>query len=954
MSEQVLLYRSGEWEVDLLLRELRVRGSIVPVGGRSFEILQILVQAAPKHVTKDELMSRVWPGSMVNENTIEVHISAIRKALGKDRDLLRTASGRGYRLIGNWIVTSGAVRRPQPVGQSAGVASTSLPSFSSELFGRGAALEDLRGSLSANRLVTVTGPGGIGKTRLAIDAARGLLRDFHGQCAFVDLAPLVDPALVPSTVSTALGLPHGAEVSPAAIARAIDQQPFLIVLDNCEHVIDAVAQVADNIVQNCPHTTILSTSRELLRTEGEFVYRVPSLTVPPVEMQAPSLIASHSAVELFVARLRAQCSSLALSPVDLRTIGRVCRRLDGIPLAIEFAAAQAAILGLAHVADRLSDIFSVLVRGRRTALPRHQTLRATLDWSFGLLSVAERGCLCRLAIFAGGFTLKAAVAVVGGSDGSDEQVTDLIGNLVAKSLVTLEDFDGTPRWRLLETTRAYAREKLWESKGEQEAARRHALYFKDRFTSSKSDSGEPQVLHPLSFYRREIDNIRAALDWAFSPGGDPTIGVALTVAATPVWCQLSLLVECRSRLELALNSSEVDALDVRSRLELVAALGFVMTNSTGFLPDTIAVLESALDLAREVGDVDHQLRALWSIWTCRFNNAESRRSHEIANQFVKLASKVESDSDLLVGKRLTGVTLHYLGDQAGARCALQTMVDRYRPVYHERHRIRFQFDQLTLGRAVLARVLWLQGFADQALRLTRQNINNAVEVGHGVSTCYALAEGACPVALMARDLEAAEAYVRMLLDTAIQHNLPFWESWGRCLEAQLLVERGDAIQGVQALITAINAFRDGGWGTRLPELLGASGKALGLVGRALEGISTVDEALALSAKEGERWCTADLLRIKGELLLRSHPDHGLTEAELLFRQSLSLAKQQGALAFELRVAMSLARIGTLQNEPTALVPLSLVYRRFKEGFDTPDLREARAWLATEDRVKRAI
>ena len=954
MSEQVLLYRFGQWEVDFLLRELRFDGAVVPIGGRSFEILQILVQAASKLVTKDELMDRVWSGRVVNENTIEVHISAIRKALGKDRKLLRTASGRGYRLTGDWIVASDGAGDPHPVSEGPWIASSSLPSFRSELIGRTSALEDLCALLTAHRLVTLTGPGGIGKTRLAIDAARGLLQDFHGQCAFVDLAPLADPGLLPSTVSAALGLTRGAEISPSAVARAIGRQRFLIVLDNCEHVIDAAAQISDTIVRSCPRMTILSTSRELLRIEGEFIYRVPPLSVPPVEMRTSSSIASHGAVELFIARLRAQSSSLALSPGDLTTIGGICRRLDGIPLAIEFAAAQAATLGLAYVADRLNDIFSVLVRGSRTALPRHQTLRATLDWSFGLLSAAEQSCLRRLAVFVGGFTLKAAVAVVGGPDNLDQRVADVIGNLVAKSLVSLDDIEGAPRWRLLETTRAYAREKLRESGHEQETSQRHALYFKDRCAGGASASGDPQVLHPLSFYRREIDNIRAALDWAFLPGGDATIGVALTVAAIPVWCQLSLLVECRARVEHVLNSPEVGALNAHLRLELVAALGFAMTNSTGLLPETIAVLQSALALARQMGDVDHEMRALWSLWTCRFNNAENRGSLEIANQFVDIATNAGSDEDLLVGKRLMGVTLHYMGHQVGARSALQMMVEGYRPAYHERHRIRFQFDQLALGRAVLARVLWLQGLADQALWLTRKNVDHAVEVGHAISTCYALAEGACPVALMARDLEAAERYVRMLLDTATRHDLPFWESWGHCLEAELLVQRGDAILGAQALVEATKAFRDGGWGTRIPEFLGTTGKALGLAGRPSEGIFMVEEALTLCAKEGKRWCTAELLRVKGELILHNDPDRGPVEAEMLFRESLDLAHQQGALAFELRAAISLAGIGRLRSDSTALAPLSLIYGRFKEGFGTLDLREARELLATPHKLERAL
>jgi non-specific serine/threonine protein kinase len=445
MSEQGLIYRLGQWEVDFRLRELRARGVVVPIGGRAFEILQILVQSAPKLVTKDRLKNGVWPGAVVNENTIHVYISAVRKALGDDCKLLRTSSGRGYRLVGDWIFIPDDGGKAHAEIESPSVASSNLPSAGSQLIGRMFELEDLRALLSAHRLVTLTGPGGIGKTRLAIDAARGLVHDCCGQCAFVDLSPLADAGLVPSTVSAALDLPRDVELSPSAIARAIGRRPFLIVLDNCEHVIHAAAQIADAIVRNCPHTTVLSTSRELLRLEGEFVYRVRPLSVPPVDMQASWSLALHGAVELFIARVRAQWSDLTLSQADLATIGRICRRLDGIPLAIEFAAAQAATLGLTHIADRLNDVFSVLVRGSRTALPRHQTLRATLDWSFGLLSDVEQDYLSKLAVFAGGFTLDAAVAVVGGSDDSGQPVADVIGNLVTKSLLTLDGVEGTSR-----------------------------------------------------------------------------------------------------------------------------------------------------------------------------------------------------------------------------------------------------------------------------------------------------------------------------------------------------------------------------------------------------------------------------------------------------------------------------------------------------------------------------
>lgn len=951
MSDEGFIYRRGRWEVDSGLRELRADGDSIPIGRRTFEILETLVQSAPRLVTKNELMNRVWPGGVVSENTIQVHISSIRKALGKERDLVRTSSGRGYRLLGEWTVVSNG---PSEAHVSSGIrsaASNNLPNPGSDLIGRGSALEDLRDLLAAHRLITLTGPGGIGKTRLAIDAARDRLRHFHGQCCFVELAPLADQALISSTLATALSLPRGAETSPTAVADAIGSRPFLIVVDNCEHIIDAAAQLAETIIRACPRTTILATSRELLRIEGELVYLVPPLSVPPIEMQVSPSIASHGAVELFVARLVAQRARRTINKADLATIGRICRQLDGIPLAIELAAAQAANLSLAYVADRLTDIFSLLVRGNRT-LPRHQTLRATLDWSFGLLSAAEQSCLCRLAVFAGGFTLDAAAAVVGDAEITDQMITDLTVDLVAKSLVTLDEMDAVPRWRLLETTRAYAREKLIESGQDQNMARRHALYFRDVCNASPAEA--PDVLQPLSLYRCEIDNIRAALDWAFSPRGEAAIGIALTVAAIPGWCQLSLLMECRTRVEQALKSPEVGALNPRLRLELVEALGFAMTNSTALPLETIAVLDSALELARGLGDVDHQLRALWSVWTCRFNKGANRASHAIASEFVSLATEAGQDAELLVGKRLLGTTLHYMGNQAAARTFLQTTVEFYRPTYHERHRIRFQFDQLALGRAVLARVLWLQGFADQALRLTQQNIDYAVEVGHAISTCYALAEGACPVALLARDLDSADRYVRILIETATRHDLPFWAGWGRCLQAELLVQRGDAISGSEALIAAIRAFRESEWGTRLPELLGASAQALGRAGRPSEGTVTIDEALALQGAEGYRWCAAELIRIKGELLLQIDPDDGAPQAEQLFHESLNIARQQGALALELRAALSLARIGQLRGNATAMVPLSCVYSRFTEGFQTGDLQEAETWLAASRRRERAF
>ena len=303
MSEQVrsLVYQSGQWEVHLGRRELLVRGTAVPIGARAFEIVELLVQSANELVTKEDIMSRIWPGAMVGENTLQVHISAIRKALGPDRAMLKTASGRGYRLLGSWTPRhpgSASARVDAPLIREP--PANNFPMFAGRLIGRAAAVRHLQDLVSAYRVVTLTGPGGIGKTSLAIEAARGLIAAFDDGGWFVDLASLSNPDLVLSTVASTLGLKLSGEMTAESVARDVGARHLLLVLDNCEHVIDTAANLAERFVRMCPHTTILVTSREVLRIDGEAVYRVPPLDVPALGQRTPDHVLGHSAVELFM------------------------------------------------------------------------------------------------------------------------------------------------------------------------------------------------------------------------------------------------------------------------------------------------------------------------------------------------------------------------------------------------------------------------------------------------------------------------------------------------------------------------------------------------------------------------------------------------------------------------------------------------------------------------------
>jgi predicted ATPase/DNA-binding winged helix-turn-helix (wHTH) protein len=945
------LYESGEWEVDLARRELRARGIPVPIGGRAFEIIEVLVQSPGELVTKDDVMGRVWPGAIVEENTLQVHISAIRKALGSDRGLLRTVSGRGYRLLGNWVA------KPEDIatdavdsGQSQTLAETfpsNLPAPGSELIGRIAAVQYLRDALSAYRAVTLTGPGGIGKTRLALEVARGRPPGHGSAGCLVEMGSLADPNLVPSAVAGVLGLKLGGdEISAESVARAIGGNKLLLVLDNCEHIVDAVASFTETVVRMCPRTTVLVTSRELLRIEGEYVYRVPPLELPASDPEEAGNVPRQSAVQLFLARTQALHVDFSSDPENIPAIAAICRRLDGIPLAIEFAAARAATLGLREVASRLDDRFQLLTSGRRTALPRHQTLRATLDWSYELLAEREQCLLRHLAIFAAGFTLRAATAIVSHNATVALTAVEGIANLVAKSLVIPDGPVSTGRWRLLETIRAYAIEKLTESGEAELAARRHAEFFRDLFAPAATASRLRPSIENMDRQVQELDNVRAALDWSFSPAGDPAVGVVLAAAYTPVWIHFELMVECRERAERALEclGPGVD-LTAPLRMQLHIGLGLALIFTMGSVARARIALANALEIAESLDDIDAQLWNLWAMWGLSLNIGECREAQSSAERFSRVAPRTGDLADMLVADRLMGAALLYGGKLQEARFRFERVLEHYVAPRDRRHRILFHSDQRMLARAMLARVLWLQGFADQARGTALAGVDDAQASGYELSLCWVLYYAVYPISLTTGDPVAAERAVTMLVRLATRHNVAFWKAVARCLEAKLLIKRGEIANGSALLRAALETCGTNGWTICYPEFLGVLAESLATLGKLTEALVTIDQALATADHGGERWYVAELLRIKGELLIQQPGARSISAGEACFFEAREVARQHDALFLELRVALSLARLMASQNRPdNARQVLKPVYDRFTEGFDTPDLRAANALL----------
>src|SRR5712671_2952289 len=384
-------------------RELLAEGHALDLGGRAFDVLMVLIEASGAVVSKDTLMERIWPNRIVEENSLQAQISALRRAFGADRDLIRTIAGRGYQFTGEirTISTNSdplpAVTTRVPIAASARTP-TNLPELVSELIGRDAELDQILDLTTSDRLVTLTGTGGIGKTRLGFEAARRLLPRFADGVWAIELAPLSDPELIPVTVATALGLELASgTASPLSVANALRSKELMLILDNCEHVIDAAARMAEALLRSNPAARVLGTSREPLRVEGEWVYPVPPLAVPAEGSLDSEDRLRYGAVRLFVERARAAAPHFSSDARGAAAIAGICRRLDGIPLAIELAAARVDAFGIEGLAARLDDRFSLLTGGRRTALPRHQTLRATLDWSYELLTEPECVVLRRLA-----------------------------------------------------------------------------------------------------------------------------------------------------------------------------------------------------------------------------------------------------------------------------------------------------------------------------------------------------------------------------------------------------------------------------------------------------------------------------------------------------------------------------------------------------------------------------
>ena len=923
----------------------------VEIGARALDLLIVLVDRAGELVTKDELFARVWPGLIVEEGNLRTQMGLLRKALRDgqgDTRYLMTVPGRGYRFVAPLSTTE----TPKSTKQRAPVIQppSGLPPRLTRLIGRTDAVSDITGRLDRHRFVTVVGPGGIGKTSVALMVAEEASASYEDGVCLVDCAPLLGSSLVARKLAATLALEIAEDDPSRGLVAFLHNKRMLIVLDCCELVVEAAAVLVESLLKGAADIAILATSREPLRAEGEIVYRLPPLEIPPasIDLKASDAL-TYPAVELFVERVTSSVGRFELRDSDAPVVADICRRLDGVALAIELAAGRVDVFGLLGVASRLEDRIRLLTHGRRTALPRHQTLAATLDWSYDALSEPEQAALRRLAIFAGRFRLDSAQAIAMDDRSISSEIVEVVASLVSKSLINADVTTGIGQYRLLDTTRAYALRKLTEAGEFDQTARRHATYIQyllekasalaDR-SSSMSEAARPAVESKLG------DEARAAISWAFSAGGEIALGIALTVASIPLWTHLSLHSECCQSVEQALLAGKpIFGLNDRREMQLLSALGAALVWTKGPGPGADEAFTDALRIAESVDDADYQIRILFGLWSSHFNSGRIRMSLDTAQKFRDVAANRGDTVATLVGERAIGMTLFYLGDHTNSRQHAELMLHGYSRPKDRADTLRFQFDQRIICRTLLAKILWPQGFPDQAMNEIQVALEEAMTVGHAMSLALVLAQGACPVSLLSGDLAAAERFISLLLKHTGEHALYLWHAWGRCLSAMLLIERGSTGDGLKALRSALDELPPGAFFSQYAGIHAVLAETQGKMGEISSGHATIDAALMRSERDAERWYLAEFLRIKGELFRLEDTPTATRKAEEQFRLSLDCARRQEALSWELRTSISLARLhqgqGRLVEARETLAP---VYKRFKEGFQTVDLRTANALL----------
>ncbi|WP_218625620.1 winged helix-turn-helix domain-containing protein [Bradyrhizobium sp. dw_411] len=922
----------GPFRLLVTERLLEKAGVPVPLGSRALDILILLAERAGEVVSKRDLISRVWPDLTVDENSLRVHIVSLRKALGDGKAGARyvtNVTGRGYCFVAP--ITQAVKSKFPSIREAAGSEQPqTLPLRLSRMVGRDATVRTISERLEAQRFVTIHGPGGIGKTTVAVWVGHAQLAAFEGAVCFVDLGTLKNPSLVPSAVASALGLPVQSSDPTPDLIHFLRNRRMLLILDNCEHVIDIAATLAARIFQQAPRVAILATSREVLKVEGEHIYRLSALECPPegIELTAAQILA-FPAAHLFAERAAAGGFQFRLTDEDAAIVAEICRKLDGVALAIELAAGRVDTYGLLETAGLLDNRLSLFWHGQRTALSRHRTLATMVDWSHDLLTDVERTVLRRLSIFVGFFKLEAAQAVAA-DDLDATQIADAVGRLAAKSLISVDACGPTMRYRLLDATRNYAFAKLVDCGEEDAVARRHAVYCRAFLERADGDDNR------RSIYMEHLGNVRAALQWSFDRG-DVALGIALAAVATRLFLELSLLNECRRWTERALSMLNDAALGTQDEMKLQEALGLSLMFTIGNNKQAHAALSRGLELAEKFPDRINQFRLIGRLHLYHRRAGNLRLMLKFAMRAMAIAKQMADPVGIAAANSLVGVSRHLVGNQTDSRAHLEMALVRL-PFSNRTKASDFGFYR-ERARIALARTLWLQGYPDQAVRIARQVVSEPATF-EPVTLCIVLIWG-FSVFRWTGDWASGEECVERLIPHAERHSLTAYRAVGFGLAGEMLIKRGEIEAGMDLLRGSMQTLHADQYTLYATEFNAALADGFAMTGRIDQALATIDQTIARVSRDGN-FLMPELLRARGKLLEQTADERG---AEACFLRSIELAGRQSALSWRLRASTDLARLRFSRGRcEEARKLLAETYACFNEGFHTVDLRAAKQTL----------
>jgi predicted ATPase len=807
-----------------------------------------------------------------------------------------------------------------------------LPARRLDIVGREDAIARVVAQLDAHRFVTVLAAGGMGKTTVAMAAMHEAAADYPDGVHVVDLAPVIDHALVAHRVASAVGCLTGDTDAHVILQQWALGRRALVVLDSCEHVIDAAAAVAEALGGAGSTVAVLATSREPLRARGEWLYRLAPMRLPQAgETVSAAQALAFPALRLFVERARAVDADFVLVDADVPLLVALCSRLDGIALAIEIVAARVDSLGIAGLANQLESLLLHLPVRRRSAPARHNTLAALLDWSYRLLTPVEQKVLRRLSVFRNGFGTALAVEVVVDDGVSADDVQETLLDLVAKSLVAPGRGGDPDRRRLLDTTRAYAGRKLDEAGERHAVSRRHARWLACVLAEADGTWNRMTRQQWMSRYSPLIDDIRAALDWAFKPDGDLALGVDLTISSFAIGRQMLLIDEFTDRVKLAIDAiategpdpvwtaDQPDADARRRRLTfLIACLG--MGSGASLAP----TLETAANSLTGAEQMQQRFAGFNGLWAMAIFRGDFKDGALWADRMEQLAGDLGDPVARLVAGRIQAQTLHFGGRHTLAvHKARAVLGEAWRTIPLSYHPSPVEL-RVSM-RLMLARTLWMQGRPDSAAAMAHEAMGQAL-TDSPLAQCQVIVMATLVIALWSGRADAARALASQLVDLEKLLGFSHWLRWSRGLRAMVALHAGGAVP----------ATADASWFEEPEPVLA-------------DHLATLDERW-LTPRCIQRveagmvgWCAPEALRLQGERGLREGTSAGIARGEDFLRRSLALAQAQEAASWELRSATSLARHWQAQGRASeARAVLEPVFARFTEGFDTVDWLAARA------------